>query len=92
MFRPGGRDENYDADLEFLARTTFILRQNNDAFLDNNWTPLIETSADNIFVNRWKSGDKIVYTVLNMRPEGFAGKLFKVSGQEGQALCFIMEP
>ena len=84
MFRPGGRDENYEADLEFLARTTFILRQNNDAFLDRNWTPLIETSADNIFVNRWRSEDKVVYTVLNMRPEGFAGKLFKVSGQEGK--------
>ena len=84
MYRPGGRNENYEADLEFLARTTFILRQNNDAFLDNNWTPMVETSADNVFVNRWKSGNKIVYTVLNMRPEGFSGKLFEVTGQEGR--------
>ena len=35
MFRPGGRDDNYNNDLNFLSRTTFILRQNNDAFLDN---------------------------------------------------------
>ena len=70
MFRPGGRDDNYRNDLDYLARTTFILRQNNDAFLDNDWTPLIETTLDNVFVNRWKSGDKTIYTVLNMRPAG----------------------
>ena len=81
---PGGRDENYNDDLDYLARTTFILRQNNDAFLDNDWTPLIETTLDNVFVNRWKSGDKTIYTVLNMRPEGISGKLFKVDNTEGK--------
>jgi formylglycine-generating enzyme required for sulfatase activity len=79
MFRPGGRDDNYRADLEYLARTTFTLRQNNDAFLDKDWTPLIETTVDNVFVNSWKSGGKTVYTVLNMRPEGIEGRLFKIS-------------
>lgn len=78
MFRPGGRDENYRNDLDYLAHTTFILRQNNDAFLDKDWTPLIETTLDNVFVNRWKAGDKTVFTVLNMRPEGVSGKLFRV--------------
>lgn len=84
MFRPGGRDENYRDDLDFLARTTFSLRQNNDAFLDKDWTPMIETTLDNVFVNRWKSGDKTVYTVLNMKPEGVNGKLFKVDSIEGK--------
>jgi formylglycine-generating enzyme required for sulfatase activity len=84
MFRPGGRDENYRDDLDYLAHTTFILRQNNDAFLDNDWTPMIETTLDNVFVNRWKSGDKTIYTVLNMRPEGVNGKLFKVDNTEGR--------
>lgn len=84
MFRPGGRDDNYRDDLDYLARTTFTLRQNNDAFLDKDWTPLIETTTDNVFVNRWKSGDKTVYTVLNMRPEGINGKLFKIDSTEGK--------
>lgn len=83
MFRPGGRNDDYDTDKEFLARTTFLLRQNNDVFTDKNWTPLIETSADNIFVNRWHSEGKTIYTVLNLRPEGHNGPLFEVSGQEG---------
>ena len=77
MYRPGGKDDNYRADIEYLARTTFILRQNNDAFMDYNWTPLISTTVDNVFVNSWRSDDKTLYTVLNMRPEGFEGKLFK---------------
>ena len=84
MFRPGGRDENYRDDLDYLAHTTFILRQNNDAFLDYDWTPMIETNIDNVYVNRWKSGDKTIYTVLNMRPEGVHGKLFKVDSTRGK--------
>jgi formylglycine-generating enzyme required for sulfatase activity len=79
MARPGGRDENYANDLDYLARTTFLLRQNNDVFLDNNWTPLIETIVDNVFVNRWNSGEKSVYTVLNMNPAGVSGRLFSVA-------------
>ncbi|MCX6333776.1 MAG: sulfatase-modifying factor protein, partial [Bacteroidia bacterium] len=82
MFRPGGRDEHYDSDLDFLAQTTFILRQNNDAFLDVNWTPLIGTQVDDVFVNEWTSGSKKIFTVLNMRPEGFSGRLFKIKHSE----------
>jgi formylglycine-generating enzyme required for sulfatase activity len=76
MYRPGGRDENYRQDLDYLAETTFILRQNTDAFTDHNWTPMIETVTDDVFVNRWSAGDKIVYTVLNLKPEGYEGALF----------------
>jgi formylglycine-generating enzyme required for sulfatase activity len=84
MFRPGGRNDDFRADMDYLARTTFILRQNNDAFLDKNWTPLIETATDNIFVNRWQSGEKTIYTVLNLRQEGFSGKLFQVPVRQGR--------
>lgn len=84
MFRPGGRDDNYRNDLDYLSHTTFILRQNNDAFLDHNWTPLIETTQDNIYVNRWKSGDKTIFTVLNMRSEGVSGKLFRIDSTLGK--------
>jgi len=84
MFRPGRRDEQYRADMAFLANTTLILRQNNDVFLDKEWTPLIETTIDNVFVNRWKSAEKTVYTVLNMNSEGIGGKLFKTDISEGK--------
>jgi formylglycine-generating enzyme required for sulfatase activity len=84
MFRPGGRDDNYRNDLSFLSHTTFVLRQNNDAFLDTNWTPLIETLQDNVFVNSWKSGDKTIFTVLNMREDGISGKLFRIDSTAGR--------
>jgi len=84
LFRPGGRDDDYRADLELLAKTTFTLRQNNDAFLDKGWTPLIKTTVDNVFINKWTSGEKVIYTVLNMRPEGFEGKLFKLDKTDGR--------
>lgn len=84
LFRPGGRDEGYLDDLNYLARTTFILRQNNDAFLDKNWTPLIGTEVDNVFVNKWESGEKTIFTVLNMRPEGVHQKMFAAENPEGK--------
>lgn len=83
MYRPGGRDDRFDEDLEFLARTTFILRQNNDAFLDHDWTPLVRTRIDDVHVNKWRSRDKTVYTVLNMRAEGVSGELFEAENVEG---------
>ncbi len=84
LVRPGGRNENYESDLNFLALTTFILRQNNDAFLDKDWTPLIETLTDDVFVNKWNSGDKTIFTVLNMKAEGFSGNLFRTDLKEGR--------
>lgn len=84
MFRPGGRNENLNTDLDFLSHTTFILRQNNKAFLDMSWTPLIPTTLDNVYVNRWVSGNKTLYTVLNMKEEGVEANLFKVNPAEGK--------
>ncbi len=83
MFHPGGRNEDYNTDKKYLARTTFLLRQNTDVFHNPNWTPLIETTSDNIFVNRWSSADKTIYTILNLRPEGYSGNLFNVPDQNG---------
>jgi formylglycine-generating enzyme required for sulfatase activity len=84
LVRPGGRGESYQSDLDFLALTTFTLRQNNDAFLDKEWTPMIGTLTDDVFVNKWNSGSKTVYTVLNMRSDGFFGRLFKTDIREGK--------
>lgn len=77
LFRPGGRGDSYRKDLDYLSKTTFILRQNSDAFHDRDWTPLVETTIDKVYVNRWQSGRKVIYTVLNMNHLGIEGKLFK---------------
>lgn len=89
MFRPGGRGEDYKADLEYLAATTYILRRNSDAFLDTGWTPLVRTEADRVYVNRWNAGDKTLFTVLNMDHRGYHGYLFSTGDTAGRHLVSL---
>lgn len=76
MFRAGGRGDDFASDLAYLARTTYILRQNSDAFVDMNWIPLIKSQADRVYVNQWSAGEKTIFTVLNMDHRGYEGPLF----------------
>ncbi len=89
MFRPGGRGEEYQADLKYLAATTYILRRNSDAFLDTGWTPLIRSEADRVYVNRWNAGAKTIFTVLNMDHRGYEGPLFSVGDSDGRHLVSL---
>lgn len=82
LYRPG-RYHQLDRDYEFLARTTMILRENSDAFLDRNWLPLLGSGKGNLHINRWKDDDKIIYTVLNMDPSGCEEALVLTGGEEG---------
>jgi gamma-glutamyl hercynylcysteine S-oxide synthase len=69
-----------EEEYRFMGRCLMILRQNQKAFHDLNWIPL-EEAADSIWANRWQDGDKIVYTLLSLKPEGHTGPLLYV--QEG---------
>jgi formylglycine-generating enzyme required for sulfatase activity len=89
LFRAGGRGDDYTADLKYLAKTTFLLRQNSDAFLDKEWTPLIESESDKVYINRWKAGDKILYTVLNMDHNGADAPMFRSEEREGTHLVSL---
>ncbi len=89
LYRPGGRGDEYEADLQYLARTTFLLRRNSDAFLDNDWTPMIKSEADRVYVNRWNADDKTIFTVLNMDHLGYEGPLFNAGNTEGRHLVSL---
>ena len=89
LFRPGGRGDEYSNDLDYLSKTTFLLRQNSDAFLDMNWTPLVSSAVDLAYINRWTSGEKTVYTVLNMNSSGLDTLLFEVEKKEGKHLVSL---
>jgi iron(II)-dependent oxidoreductase len=82
LFRPG-RDFQLQKDYDFLASTTMILRENSDVFRDPSWTPLIDTRVNNVLVNRWGSGDKILYTVLTLDPSGIEEPVFEVDNSIG---------
>lgn len=77
LFRPG-RDFQIEEDYNLLSATTMILRENSDAFLNPDWTPLIDTREDDILVNRWGSEKKTLYTVYSKKPAGYEGPLFEV--------------
>jgi len=74
-----GRPSWMREEFEYLGRTTKILRENDAVFHNSNWIPLVETLADSIYVNRWISGRKVLFTIYSMRPEGFTGPLFDLS-------------
>lgn len=76
IMRPGRPDWAFE-EYAYLGRTTRILRENSSAFLSNQWTPLMPTLADSIWVNRFPTPSKTLYTVYSLRPEGFSGPLFE---------------
>lgn len=67
----------------FTGRTARILRENADNLFSYQWTPLIPTTVDSVYVNEWPATDKTLYTIYNLRPEGYSGSLFEVPVEEG---------
>ena len=78
IMRPG-RPDWIDEELEYLGRTTKILRENSTAFLSRSWVPLLNTTTDSIWVNKWPTPSKTLYTVYSLKPEGCNGPLFEAS-------------
>lgn len=82
IFR-AGRPNWIEEDYRFWGRTLRILRQNTTNFTAKGYTPLLPTLKDEIFVNKWPTDDKVVYTIFSTRPAGFKGDLFEVTPKEG---------
>ncbi|NQT78490.1 MAG: SUMF1/EgtB/PvdO family nonheme iron enzyme [Bacteroidetes bacterium] len=78
-----GRPEGGLEDLKYLGKTSMILRQNSNAFLSPNWTPLIPSLKDSIWVNQWPIGNKTLYTILSFEPSGYEGPLIEIEPKEG---------
>ncbi|MCF8388657.1 MAG: formylglycine-generating enzyme family protein [Bacteroidales bacterium] len=72
-----GRPDWMQEEYKYLGKITMLLRENSKAFNSLNWTPLIPTFYDSIWVNRWPSGNKTIYTVFSLKPEGFDDALFE---------------
>ena len=70
--RPSWMHEEY----RYLGRTTRVLRENTSVFHNYQWMPLIPTLTDSVYVNRWQSGNKTLYTIYSLKPGGWEGPLF----------------
>jgi formylglycine-generating enzyme required for sulfatase activity len=70
-----------EEEYRFMGRCLMTLRQNQEAFHDQNWVPLVE-SPDSIWVNKWHHGDKILYTLLSLKAEGYTGPLVRTDSKD----------
>ncbi|MEN8115556.1 MAG: SUMF1/EgtB/PvdO family nonheme iron enzyme [Bacteroidota bacterium] len=81
LFSPG-RPYWLDEQWDYLAKILIIQRENAENFTQQDWIPLIETTADNIFVNKWPAESKTVYTIYSLLPQGFNKPLFGIQPKE----------
>ncbi len=72
--RPSWINEEY----AYMGKTTKILRENNSVFHNYRWLPLMPTLTDSIYVNRWSSDDKVIFTLYSAKPAGYKGELFEI--------------
>ena len=84
-----GRPDWMEEEFLYLGKTTKILRENASVFLNTKWIPLIPTRCDSVWVNRWEDQNKVLYTVLSMKPEGISGPLFEVNPEPGHHFVSI---
>ncbi len=78
-----GRPDWMEEDFLYLGKTTKLLRENTSAFTSRNWTPLLPTLKDSLWVNQWQTAEKTIYTVYSLVPEGFSGALFNAPPDTG---------
>ena len=77
-----GQPDWVEDQYQFLGRTSRILRENTFNFTSKGYTPLIPTTSDSLWVNEWKQGEKTIYTLYSIRPQGYKGLLFEVQPTE----------
>ncbi len=80
-FAPGRPDETLK-DFPLLASTVRILRENTSNFQSENWTPLINSLKDSIWINKWPVKDKTLYTIYSLVPEGYNNALFEIEKKD----------
>jgi len=76
-FAPG-RPDWMEEELTYLGKALMILRENSSSFRSFDWTPLIPTLKDNIWVNKFPGKTKTLYTAFSLIPEGFNGPLIEI--------------
>ena len=78
-----GSESQLEKELEFLGKTTTILRENNDVF-SGDLEPLIEIPFRDVYVNKWRSKkhDKEIFTLLSFNPSGLSTPFLRISAED----------
>jgi formylglycine-generating enzyme required for sulfatase activity len=78
---PPGKTEGVNEQYSLLGKTTMLLRENTFNFVSQDYTPLIKTIADSVWVNQWPANNKTIYTIFSLVPQGFNGPLFEIENK-----------
>lgn len=78
-----GHPEYEEEQCKYLGRTSMILRENSPAFRSMDWTPLVQTLPDSLWINAWPTATKNLFTIFSLKPGGFKGPLMEVKPRAG---------
>ncbi|MFP4471449.1 MAG: formylglycine-generating enzyme family protein [Bacteroidales bacterium] len=78
-----GRPHWIEEEYLYLGKVVKVLRENSTAFNSYDWTPLLPSLTDSIWVNEFPAANKTIYTVYSLIPEGYKGSLFGAEIPEG---------
>jgi formylglycine-generating enzyme required for sulfatase activity len=81
IMRPG-RPEGIEDDYRYWGNCVRILKENTNNFNSAEWTPLIPSLKDKVYVNKWPGKQKTIYTIFSLVPEGFNDALFEVDTKQ----------
>jgi len=70
-------------DRTILRRCIHLLRAHQDAFLDPDWQPYVDTLIEGVFAHRWHKGEKTVYTLFNSTGLTTQGEVINVPFKKG---------
>ncbi|MGB4771990.1 MAG: SUMF1/EgtB/PvdO family nonheme iron enzyme [Chitinophagaceae bacterium] len=82
IFAPG-QPEWLEEQYQYLGRTSFALRQHSSNFTQGIYTPLIPVSRDSVWVNRWETNLKTIYTIYSIVPQGVRDMRFNLRNKPG---------
>jgi len=82
IMRPG-RPEGIEDDYRYWGRCVRILRENTFNFNSEEWTPLVKSLHDKVYVNKWPGNRKTIFTVFSLLPEGYDDALFEADNKKG---------
>ena len=85
MFSPG-QPAWVEQDYKHLGKIARILRENSKNFRSVNFTPLVNSILDSVYINYWPGADKDLYTIYSLIPEGVDEHIFEFDKHEGQHL------
>ncbi len=90
LFRPD-RPSWLPKAYRYAGKIVRVLREHSPYFNSTQWTPLIDSPADSIWINQWPHPDHSteLFTIFNLQPEGYHGPLIPVDSLKSDQYHYV---